>query len=93
MKKLFTIDDFMIALMSSLGYGFGFTIPKLFGLPAVVCLLICLVFGFVVEELISKIVFREAVQRRPMYLVLIYIAFFLGWASLCLIICWKSIYM
>ena len=77
MRKLFTIDDFMIALMSSLGYGFGFTIPKLFGLPDVVCLLICLAFGFTVEELISKIVFKEAVQRRPMYLVLIYIAFFL----------------
>lgn len=81
MKKLFTIDDFMIALMSSLGYGFGFTIPKLFGLPAVVCLLICLAFGFAVEELISKIVFSEAVQRRPRCLVLIYIAFFLIFAA------------
>ena len=33
MKKLFTIDDFMVAFISALGYGFGYTIPMHLGWP------------------------------------------------------------
>ncbi len=31
MKKLFTIDDFMVAFISKMAYGLSFEIPKLFG--------------------------------------------------------------
>ena len=31
MKKLFTIDDFMVAFISALGYGLGAEIPMLLG--------------------------------------------------------------
>ena len=28
MKKLFTVDDFMVAYISAMGYSFGYTIPR-----------------------------------------------------------------
>ena len=31
MKKLFTIDDFMIALIAALGYGYGYALAEHFG--------------------------------------------------------------
>ena len=65
MKKLFTIDDFMIAFVSALGYGYGETISKVFGLPDWLCLVICFAVGIAVEELISAIVFSKTVQKSP----------------------------
>ncbi len=41
MKKLFTIDDFMVAFISALGYGFGYTIPMYLGWPQPACIAVC----------------------------------------------------
>ena len=38
MKKLFTIDDVLIAFIAALGYGLGERIPKFFGCPELVCM-------------------------------------------------------
>ena len=43
MKKLFTIDDFIIALAAAVCYGLGFEIPKALGYPEWLCIVICLV--------------------------------------------------
>ena len=43
MKKLFTIDDFSVAVISALGYGFGEVIAKLSGWSMLVCGLISFV--------------------------------------------------
>ena len=77
MKKLFTIDDFMIAFVSALGYGFGERIPRLFGCPDLVCVGISFAVGIAVEAIMNKIVFSEAVQTKPLYRILIYAAFIL----------------
>ena len=39
MKKLFTIDDFAVAFISAMGYGFGYTIPMHLGWPDMAILL------------------------------------------------------
>ena len=77
MKKLFTIDDFVVAFISALGYGFGETILELTGLSELACAIISLVVGIVIEEIISKIAFSETVQRKPLNRVITYIGFFL----------------
>ena len=65
MKKLFTIDDLIIALVSAIGYGFTFEIPKILGYPEWLCAVICLVVGMTLEALLYKIVFSKTVQNKP----------------------------
>ena len=64
MKKLFTIYDFAVALIAALGYGFGFEIPKLMGYSIWLSSIICLVVGRLVEDMVKKIVFSRAVQKK-----------------------------
>ena len=64
MKKLFTIDGFMVAFISALGYGFGETIARLSGWSEVMCIVACFAVGIVSEEIIGSIVFSKAVQKE-----------------------------
>ncbi|MBQ9606568.1 MAG: carboxylesterase/lipase family protein [Lachnospiraceae bacterium] len=77
MKKLFTIDDFMVAFISALGYGFGETIAKLSGWPGLMCAAASFALGIVLEEIISKIVFSKAVQKKTINRVITYAAILL----------------
>lgn len=77
MKELFTIDDFMVAFIASLGYGFGETFAKLFGWPELACIAASCALGIALEEAISKIAFSEAVQGKKINRILTYTAFFL----------------
>ena len=58
----------MVAFIAALGYGFGETIAKLFGWPELVCMGASFGLGLVLEEIISKICFSKAVQKKPIYL-------------------------
>ena len=77
MKKLFTIDDIMVAFIPALGYGFGYILPKRLGWPELACFVACLVVGIALEEIVGRIAFSEAIQRKPLHRVLIYTAFFI----------------
>ena len=77
MKKLFTIDDFMVSFISALGYGFGETISRLMGWPALACGVASLVVGLVLGEIINKIAFSEVVQRKPINRLITYSIVFL----------------
>jgi len=63
MKKIFTVDDFIVAFVSALGYGYGETISRLLGLHEYVCVAASFALGIVLEEIISKIAFSKAVQK------------------------------
>ena len=67
MKKIFTIDDLVIALVSAVGYGFTFEIPKIFGCPEWLAVAICLGVGMALEWLLYKIIFSETVQKKTAY--------------------------
>ncbi|SFE74582.1 carboxylesterase family protein [Succiniclasticum ruminis] len=67
MKKLFTVDDFMIAFVSALGYGLGYEIPKLLGWPDWQCLAVCFVAGFAMDFAVGRIIFSRAIQKKPAY--------------------------
>lgn len=75
MKKLFTVDDFAVAFVAALGYGFGETISRLLGWPPLACGLASLVLGMVLEIIISRIAFSEKVQKSPRNRILTYAAF------------------
>ena len=77
MKKLFTIDDFMVAFISALGYGFGYSIPAHLGWPPLACIVACFALGIALEEIISKIVFSKAVQKKTTNRICTYIAILL----------------
>ena len=77
MKKLFTIDDFMVAVIAALGYGFGETIARLSGWPRFMCMVASTVLGIVLEEVISKIVFSRAVQKSRKRRIVTFAAIFL----------------
>ena len=74
MKKLFTVDDFMVAFISALGYGFGETIAKLSGWSELMCVAASFALGIVMEEIISRIVFSKAVQKDLTNRIITYVA-------------------
>lgn len=67
MKKLFMVDDFMIAFVSALGYGLGYEIPKLLGWPEWQCLAVCFALGLAMDFLVGGIIFSKAIQKKPAY--------------------------
>ena len=77
MKKIFTIDDFMVAFISAMGYGFGYTIPMHLGWPQLACMVACFALGIALEELISKIVFSKTVQQKTVNRVFTYVVILL----------------
>ena len=77
MKKLFTIDDIMVAFISALGYGFGATISKLLGWPELLCEGASFLLGMGLNWIITKIAFSKAVQKKPVNRVITYVLVFL----------------
>ena len=76
MKKLFTIDDFIVAFISAMAYGLSFEIPKILGVEIWQALIFCLVIGGTVDTVTKKIVFSEAVQKSTTNKALIFLALF-----------------
>ena len=76
MKKLFTIDDFIVAFISAMAYGLSFEIPKILGVEIWQVLIFCLVIGGTVDTITKKIVFSEAVQKSTTNKTLIFLAIF-----------------
>ncbi|MBQ3425733.1 MAG: carboxylesterase family protein [Clostridia bacterium] len=74
MKKLYTIDDFMIPFVSAIGYGYGETIAMLSGWSPIACLVACFALGIFLEELITKIIFSAPVQKKTINRVMVYAA-------------------
>ena len=67
MKKMFTVDAFMVAIISALGYGFGEIIARLSGWPKLMCGVASLVLGVTLESIISKIIFSKTIQKKRKY--------------------------
>ena len=72
MKKIFTVDDLMVAVIAALGYGFGYSLAKRCGWPEAVCVAACLALGMALEEATGRIIFSKAIQRKRANRVLAY---------------------
>ena len=77
MKKLFTIDDFMVAFVSALGYGFGESIARLSHWSKPMCMVASFALGILLEEIISNIIFSKEVQKDKNKRDMIFVAIFL----------------
>lgn len=77
MKRLFTFDDFMVALIAALGYGLGAEIPKLLEWHPWLCVGLSMVAGNALDMLVKALVFSESVQKKKSYSVMIFAAFIL----------------
>ena len=77
MKKLFTIDDFIIAFISAMAYGLSFEIPQLLDWEMWQALLLCLAIGGAVDTATKKIVFSKAVQKSSTNKALIFFVLFI----------------
>lgn len=77
MKKLLTVDDVMVAVVSAMGYGYGDAIARLSGWSPVMCLLACLALGITIEIIVRKIVFSKSVQKSRAKRVLVFAAIIL----------------
>lgn len=77
MKKKLTIDDFIVAFISAIGYGLSFEIPKILGWEMWQCVIFCTVAGGTLDLVARKIVFSQSVQNNAVTKKLIVFAFFL----------------
>ena len=75
MRKLFTIDDIMIAFVMAIFYAAMDVILEPYGFPPLVNLAVIVGSGMVVQGAIEKVVFSEPIQRRPMNRFLTYVGF------------------
>ena len=77
MKKLFTVDDFIVADISGIGYGLSFEIPAILGYEKGQCVVICLIVGFALDKLANAVVFSKAVQSSTANRIIIFFAYIL----------------
>ncbi len=86
MKKVVTLDAVMVSFIAAMGYGFGYTVPSAFGWHPLLCLVVCLALGSVLDSLANRIVFSSAVQkttgRRYLVFLAIALVFLAGYAVL-----------
>ena len=75
MKKWITIDAFIVAFFSAMGYAFGYSIPAKLNLPGWLCLILCIAGGMVLEEIASKIVYSKFTQEKTGRKLLVFAAF------------------
>ena len=77
MKKLFTVDDFIVAGISGIAYGLGFEIPAILGYEEWQCVVICLIVGFALDKLANAVIFSKAVQSSKANRIIIFLAYIL----------------
>jgi para-nitrobenzyl esterase len=92
MKRLFTFDDFMVALIAALGYGLGAEVPKLLDWHPWLCVGLSMVAGNALDMLVKALVFSESVQKKKSYSVMIFAAFILVFAAIqCFLSFWLNV--
>ena len=75
MKKIFTIDDFIVAGISGIAYGLGFKIPTMLGYEEWQSVLICLIVGVALDKMANIVVFSKTVQSSTTNRILIFSAY------------------
>ena len=82
MKKLFTVEDFIVAFVSAIAYGLSFEIPKILGWEDWQCGLCSMIIGTALYFIARKIIFCKAVQKHSVLKKIVFgasaIIFFIG---------------
>ena len=75
MKKWITIDAFIVAFFSAMGYAFGYSIPSQLNVPVWLCFVICFAGGMAMEEIGGKIIYSRFTQEKVWRKLLVFAAF------------------
>ena len=75
MKKLFTIDQFLKAIISGIGWGLGVIIPEHLGCSQLVCLLVSFALGMSFDAVAGRIFKIRKIQEKLSRKILVGIAF------------------
>ena len=75
MKKWITMDAFIVAFFSAIGYAFGYSIPAMLNVPGWLCMVICIAGGLVMEEIASNIIYSKFTQEKVWRKLLVFAAF------------------
>ena len=75
MKKWITVDSFAVSFISALAYGFGYSVPRSLGAPFLLCVIICLVFGFLASTFAEKLMYSRFTQKTLSRKILVIVAF------------------
>lgn len=83
MKKVVTLDAVMVSFVSAIGYGVGMVVPGAYGVNSLICFVICMVLGTVLDKVANKIVFsgyvQESNKRRYISFVVVAVLFLGGY--------------
>lgn len=77
MRKWIIADEYICAFLSAMGYGFGYSVPYIFGVPGWLCLVICFSCGLLLEQLAIKIIYSRYAQEKKSRKLLIFAGFIL----------------
>ena len=77
MRKWIIPDEYVCAILSAMGYGFGYSIPYIFGVPGWLCMIICFASGLSLEQLAIKIIYCRFTQEKQSRKMLIFAGFVL----------------
>lgn len=74
MKKIIRIENVLVSLFAAIGWGLGYSFPKSFKLPELLCILFCIVLGSSMEVLGTKVIKKKWIKRSLIEKVLLIIA-------------------
>lgn len=82
-KSIFSLKTVLGCYISAIGYGLGYAFPVKLGLNQVLCIIICLICGFItgwVSNLIFESnVFKNNKRRQILLAIAIYIVYIASW--------------
>ena len=75
MKKWITVDALIVAFISAVAYGFGFSIPNGLGASDLLCTVLSFAVGLSVESIAEKIMYSKFTQEKRSGKFLVFAAF------------------
>ena len=81
-KDFFNFDNLIVLLISSIGYGLGFFVPDALGCNVIVSMIICLVIGYLFDNLVKGFLEnneKASRKQKILFLVCAYILYLFFW--------------
>ncbi|MDO5440494.1 MAG: hypothetical protein Q4F12_03030 [Erysipelotrichaceae bacterium] len=83
-KETLNFETIITCYIGAVGYGVGYNLPNNFNLHPIICLICCLLFGTVFDNLAKKIVsskyYKESKSNKVCVAVIVYIGYLIAWA-------------
>ena len=82
-SSFFNYDTIVSSFISAIGYGIGYSLPDLFGLHPIICVVISMLVGlpfdYLAEKLLSNKQFTGTLKRKRAFAFVVYVTYFIAW--------------